>query len=126
MKPADVTLTEHVVNVEVTKVAATEIANILDAKYQKKHKKLFDGTLGTWKNFQYDIKLQEGVKPYHSRLYTVPKVYKATLHMEVDCLCKIGVLQKVNGLEWGAPTFVVPKKDKTISKKFEHTLTIYC
>eukprot|EP00957_Ditylum_brightwellii_P105830 8070484-Ditylum_brightwellii.AAC.1 len=32
MKPTDVTLTEHVVNVEATKVAATEIANILDAK----------------------------------------------------------------------------------------------
>eukprot|EP00957_Ditylum_brightwellii_P039224 2967510-Ditylum_brightwellii.AAC.1 len=59
MKAANVSSKEHIVNVEATKAAATKIAKILDAKYQKKHKELFEGTLGTWKNFQYNIKLQE-------------------------------------------------------------------
>eukprot|EP00957_Ditylum_brightwellii_P129725 9896023-Ditylum_brightwellii.AAC.1 len=79
MKLADITLTEHVANVEATKAAAAYIAKLLDAKYCKvdlhrdvvdlcmmvhteekekllhvfqKHKELFDSTLGTWKNFQ--------------------------------------------------------------------------
>eukprot|EP00957_Ditylum_brightwellii_P048934 3713481-Ditylum_brightwellii.AAC.1 len=109
MKDADITLAKHIATVEATTAAATEMAKIVDVKYQKvdlcsdveeacnilntrekdklfhvlkKHEELFDGTLGTWKNFQYDIKLQEGVKPYHRRPYTVPKAYKATLCME--------------------------------------------
>eukprot|EP00957_Ditylum_brightwellii_P121060 9233985-Ditylum_brightwellii.AAC.1 len=74
MKPADITLAEYVANIEATKAAATEIANILDTKYHRvdlqtdvkdsyealntkekekllcilhKHKELFDSTLGT-------------------------------------------------------------------------------
>eukprot|EP00957_Ditylum_brightwellii_P009129 690192-Ditylum_brightwellii.AAC.1 len=35
MKDADVTLAEHLAAVEATTAAATEIAKILDAKYQK-------------------------------------------------------------------------------------------
>eukprot|EP00957_Ditylum_brightwellii_P206028 15346473-Ditylum_brightwellii.AAC.1 len=139
MKDADVTLTNHIATVEATTAASTEIAKILNAKYQKvdicsdiveasnalntgekeklfhvprKNEELFNGNLGTWKNFQYDIKLQECVKPYHRRPQTVSKAYEATLHMEVECLCKIGVLCKVNWSEWGAPTFMIPKKDK--------------
>eukprot|EP00957_Ditylum_brightwellii_P035287 2676175-Ditylum_brightwellii.AAC.1 len=123
MKGTDVTLAGHIAKVEATTAAVTEIAKILDAKYQKvdlhmgiveacgilntrekeklfhvlkKHKALFDSTLGMWKNFQYDIRLQEGVRPYHSKLHTVHKACEATLCTEVDCLCKIGVLHKVN------------------------------
>eukprot|EP00957_Ditylum_brightwellii_P109338 8341058-Ditylum_brightwellii.AAC.1 len=74
MKDADVTLAEHIAAVEATTAAATEIAKILDGKYQKvdiradvveacndlntkerekllnvlkKHEELFDSTLGT-------------------------------------------------------------------------------
>eukprot|EP00957_Ditylum_brightwellii_P012658 956774-Ditylum_brightwellii.AAC.1 len=119
MKGTDVTLAKHIAAVEATTTAATEIANILDAKYKKvnlradvveacnnlntkekekllrvlkKHEELFNGTLGMWKNFQYDIELQKGVKPYHGCPYMVPKAYKATLHTEVNRICKIGVL----------------------------------
>eukprot|EP00957_Ditylum_brightwellii_P116353 8875392-Ditylum_brightwellii.AAC.1 len=95
MKSADVTLSEHMANVEATKAAAAFIAKILDAKHCKKHKQLFNGTLGTWKNFQYDIELQDGAKLYYSRPYAVPKACEATLCTEVECPCKIGVLQKV-------------------------------
>eukprot|EP00957_Ditylum_brightwellii_P123593 9422669-Ditylum_brightwellii.AAC.1 len=50
MKSADVTLAEHVANIEATKSAAADIAKRLDVKYQKKHKELFNGTLGMLKN----------------------------------------------------------------------------
>jgi hypothetical protein len=31
--------------------------------------------------------------------------------MEVERLCKVGVLKQVNQSEWAAPTFIIPKKD---------------
>ena len=34
--------------------------------------------------------------------------------MEVDRLCQIGVLKKVNRSQWAAPTFIIPKKDGTV------------
>ena len=33
--------------------------------------------------------------------------------MEVERLCEIGVLTKVDRSEWAAPSFVIPKKDGT-------------
>eukprot|EP00957_Ditylum_brightwellii_P052725 3996909-Ditylum_brightwellii.AAC.2 len=42
MKSADVTLAEHVANVEATKAAAADIAEILNAKYQKEHGRIFN------------------------------------------------------------------------------------
>ena len=116
------------------------VKSILDAKYEKadlreicnnqrhlnqkeqqelyqllrKHETLFDGTLGKWNGEPYEIELQEGAKPYHARPYPIPKTYEQTLKMEVQRLCDIGVLKKVNRSEWGAPTFIIPKKDGTV------------
>ena len=114
---------------------------ILDAKYQKKDlaqeiqqnspqlilqqrkelwellvkfEDLFDGTLGTWKDTKYNIELKEGTTPYHGRAYSIPKAYKRQVRLEVERLVKLKVLRKVNRSEWGAPTFVIPKKDRTI------------
>ena len=101
---------------------ATEcIKKILDAKYEKanlhqvakdqshldkyeqekllrllkKYENLFDGTLGRWTGPVYDIELKPGATPYHARSYPIPKVHEATLKMEVERLCKQGVLRKV-------------------------------
>jgi hypothetical protein len=42
----------------------------------KKYENLFDGTLGVWHNEPYNIELKEGVKPYHSRPFPVPKIHE--------------------------------------------------
>ena len=34
--------------------------------------------------------------------------------MEVERLCQLGVLKKVNRSQWAAPTFVIPKKDGSV------------
>jgi hypothetical protein len=34
--------------------------------------------------------------------------------MEVQRLCDLGVLKKVNHSKWAAPTFMIPKKDGTV------------
>ena len=49
-----------------------------------KYEHLFDGTLGAWKNEPYNIEFKEGAKPYHSRLFPIPKVHECTLKVELD------------------------------------------
>ncbi len=78
------------------------------------YEELFDGTLGTWKGAEVSLELVEGAKPYHARPYPIPKCHMETLKMEVDRLCELGVLRKVNRSEWTAPTFIIPKKDGTV------------
>lgn len=120
--------------------ASERIKQILDAKYEpanisdvtanctylteqqredlyyllKKYESLFDGTLGTWKGEDYDIELRSDAKPYHARAFPIPRIHEQTLRHEVDRLCKIGVLKKVNRSEWAAPTFIIPKKDGSV------------
>ena len=75
---------------------------------------LFDGTLGCWTGDPYNIELQPNAQPYHSRAYPIPKIHEKTLKKEVDRLCQIGVLKKVNRSAWAAPTFIIPKKNQTV------------
>lgn len=79
-----------------------------------KYNSLFDGTLGHWKEKKYEIELKPDAKPYHARHFPIPKTYEATLRMEVDRLCQIGVLYRINRSEWESPTFIIPKKDRTV------------
>eukprot|EP00957_Ditylum_brightwellii_P036772 2785172-Ditylum_brightwellii.AAC.1 len=79
-----------------------------------KFETLFDRTLGTWKSTKYNIELQEGAQPYHRRAYSRSKANEQSFRLEVEQLEKIRVLRKVNRSQWGVPTFVIPKKDKTI------------
>jgi hypothetical protein len=79
-----------------------------------KYEDLFDGTLGHWVGEDYNVELKPGATPYHARAYPIPKAYEDTLKIEVERLCKVGVLKAVNRSEWAAPTFIVPKSDKTV------------
>ena len=125
---------------EALQEASTHLQKILDAKYAradlneviqacrhlsddeknqlhallKKYKHRFDGTLGTWNNKPYNIKLKEGAKPYHSQPFPVPKVHKRTLKVKLDRLVKFRVLKQINNSEWAAPMFIISKKDATV------------
>ena len=80
----------------------------------KKYETLFDGTLGIWKEGSYEIELRPDAKPYHAKAYPIPKVHLETLKLEVQRLCDVGVLKRVNRSEWAAPTFIIPKKDGSV------------
>ncbi len=80
----------------------------------KKYEDLFDGTLGTFTGAPYDIKLKDNVEPHHARPFPVPKIHELTLKSELDRLCELNVLKRVNRSQWGAPTFIIPKKDGTV------------
>lgn len=142
MKATNTQLTDYFVNEDNTPVgnATARIKGILDAKYApadlkqvassnpkltskqqaellqvlQRYKHLFDGNLGTWTGSQYNIELKEGATPYHARAFPVPRIHERTLRLEIDRLCKLGVLKKVNRSEWAAPTFIIPKKDGTV------------
>ena len=78
----------------------------------KKYELLFDGTLGDWKTKPVSFQIQERASPYHGQAFPVPKVHKKTIIKEVERLCQLGVLERQPASEW--PSFVIPKKDKTI------------
>ena len=141
LKSPDATVKEaHVLDSSHVEEATDRIKQILDAKYEpanldkvveecshltkderqklrkllEKYKELFDGTLGKWKNTQYNIELQPNALPYHARAFPIPRIHEQSLRMEVDRLVKEGVLRKINRSEWAAPTFIIPKKDGTV------------
>ena len=99
---------------EALQEASACLQKILDAKYAviqacrhlmedeksqlhallHKYEHLFDGTLGTWNNKPYKIKLEEGA--YQSRPFPVPKIHEHTVKVELDRLMKLGVLKQIN------------------------------
>ncbi len=44
----------------------------------------------------------------------MPKVHKETVIKEVERLCQLGVLERQPASEWASPSFIIPKKDKTV------------
>ena len=85
----------------------------------RKFEKMFDGQLGKWTGKPYDIELKPGVSPYHSRPFSLPKCYEKTLRKEVERLCKIGVLKRVNRSKWGADFYYSKKRsNRTIHIRF--------
>jgi hypothetical protein len=124
-----------------TQDATKRVTRILDAKYQKadlrsivrdnckhlsanqqkkllqllkKYELLFGGTLGDWKTKRVSFQLKEGVSPYYGRAFPVPKIHTDTIMKEVERLCQLGVLERQPASEWASPSFIIPKKDKTI------------
>ena len=81
----------------------------------EKHESLFDGTLGCWKGVKHHVELKDpNGEPVSVRPYPAPRTNRAALMTEIQRLVKIGVLREINRSEWGAPSMVIPKKDKTV------------
>ncbi len=55
------------------------------------------------------------MKLYHGRPYPIPHKHKAVLMREIKRLCNIGVLEWQPSSQWESPTFIIPKKDSTVS-----------
>ena len=141
-KPKDATreTAYHIEEAMAVNQATDRIKEILDAKYEaadleqvcsaqdqlnqaqqqkllallNRYADLFDGTLGKWNHDPIELELKPDAQPYHARPYPVPRCHAETLKMEVERLCQVGVLKKVNRSEWAAPSFIIPKKDGTV------------
>ena len=75
---------------------------------------MFDGNLGTWNGNPYDIKLKQDAEPYHGKPFPVPRIHKLTFKQKLDRPESLKVIKKVNCSQWGAPTFLIPKKYSTV------------
>ena len=123
-KPKDATVRTqyHVAESMAVNEATERIKDILDAKYEaadlnqvcltqdhlneteqqkllsllNKYNDLFDGTLGKWRHDPIELELKPDAEPFHARPYPVPRCHAQTLKMEVERLCQIGVLKRVN------------------------------
>jgi hypothetical protein len=80
----------------------------------KKYESLFDGTLGDWKTKTILFQLREGVSPYHGQAFPVPKIHNDVIIKEVERFCKLGVLERQPASEGSLPSFIIPKKDRTV------------
>jgi hypothetical protein len=70
--------------------------------------------LDDWKTKLVSFQLKEGVSPYHSQAFPVPKRHKDTLIKEVESLVKRGVLERQPASEWASPLFIILKKNRTV------------
>jgi hypothetical protein len=59
----------------------------------------------------HNIELIKDAKPYHAKAFPVPRIHQQTMRSEVERLCEVGVLRKVNRPEWAAPTYIIKKKN---------------
>ena len=75
---------------------------------------LFDGTLGDWDTEPIHLRLKPGATPFHGRPFPIPRIHLETLKKEVRRLEEIGVLKRQPDSEWASPTFIIPKKNKTV------------
>ena len=80
----------------------------------RKYETIFDGGLGLWQTAPVNLELKADAVPYHARPYPIPRSREETMRKEIERLCSIGVLEKCNDSEWGAPTFIIPKKNGTV------------
>ena len=80
----------------------------------KKYECLFDGNLGTCHGKPYDIKLKLDAEPYHGKTFPFPRIHELTFKQELNRLEYLKFRNKVNRSQWGAPTFLIPKKDSTV------------
>ena len=75
---------------------------------------MFDGNLGTWHGNPYYNKLKPDAEPYHGKHFPFPSIHELTFKQELDQIEYLKFIKKVNCYQWGAPTFLIPKKDSTV------------
>ena len=87
---------------------------LYDLKILKSTEFLFHGNLGTWHGKTYDIKRKPDAEPYHVKPFPVPFIHELTFKQELGRLGALKVVKKFNRSQWGAPTFLIPKKYSTV------------
>ena len=60
---------------------------------------MFDGTLGNYTSTEYKFELLKGDQPYHAKPFSIPKIHKETLKIEVNIIVKRRVLKCKNDSE---------------------------
>ena len=94
---------------EQQKHLTTHQQKLLEERLSK-FNRLFDGTLGHYKDTLIHLEIDEDAVPVHSKAYSVPKAHEEIFKKELRHLIEIGVLRPCGPTEWACPTFIIPKK----------------
>lgn len=86
-----------------------QLMKILE-KYQTK---LFSGKLGEAKVPPHKPLLRKDATPYYSRPYSIPFSLLEITKIELRRLQDLGIIRPAPLTPWGAPCFVIPKKNNT-------------
>ena len=61
-----------------------------------------------------NIKLKTDAEPYHGKPFLVPHIHELVFKQELNRLEDLNFIKKVYRSQWGAPKFLIPKKDSTL------------
>ena len=73
--------------------------------------RLFQGMWGNWRGKPIHLESVSDAKLHAARPFHMSQPYKELFKKEVKRLVGIGLLAKVEALEWASPSFAIPKKD---------------
>jgi hypothetical protein len=76
---------------------------------------LFQGKCGKFKGEPIELELLPGSKPFYDKPFSIPKAYRQITKDEISRLESIRLFTKVVSSKWAAPTFIMPKKNNTVS-----------
>jgi len=82
-------------------------------KLLQRHEGLFEGKLGTWDDELVHFDIKPNAKPFRANPYPVPRIHRDTIKRELKRLCELGVIEEIEGSQWAAPSFFIPKPDGT-------------
>ncbi len=80
----------------------------------KDFQELFQGKPGEYKRKLIELELLPNTKLFYAKPFSIPKANQQITKDELSRLEDIGILTKVPSSKWAAPTFVIPKKNKTV------------
>ena len=75
---------------------------------------LLDGKLGIHPHRKVHIELLADAIYKHAKTYSAPHVHLEVLNKELFRLCKINVLEPMGKSKWAQPSFIIPKKDRSV------------
>ena len=77
-----------------------------------KYDELFQGGLGTFKDYEARIEVDPGAAPHFCKACTAPYAMREKVEEELDRLVAEGTLESVDYSDWAAPIVAVMKSDR--------------
>lgn len=77
------------------------------------YRDVFSTKPGLIKNFEYELKLREGVEEHFFKSYPVPRKYEEAVEKEMNRMLKQNLIQRSNST-WINPLVIVAKKDGSV------------
>ena len=75
----------------------------------KRYEDILGSNLGEWTGPSAYIPLKDKAKPYHARFFLIQVIHIESLKKYLDRQVAIGVLKKINRIEWADYGFIISK-----------------